>query len=78
MNPADVKAFRSILSSLDAGLEFSVTVEACIKCLAKFLEQLAIEYMSDQRLVHVLGAATRAVFGHPRLLDSQEGESTAC
>lgn len=78
MNHAVVKAFKSILSSLDAGLELSVTVEACIKCLAKFLEQGAIEYMSDQRLVHVLGAATRAVFGHPGLLDSHKGESTAC
>jgi hypothetical protein len=78
MDHAVVRAFESISSSLDASLEFCVTVETCIKCLAKSLEQLAIDHVSNQCLVHVLGAATRAVFGHSGLLDSQEGETAAC
>jgi hypothetical protein len=78
MDHAVVRAFESISSSLDASLEFSVTVETCIECLAESLEQLAIKHVSDQRLVHVLDAAIRAVFGHSGLLNSQEGESAAC
>lgn len=44
-------------SRLDASLEFGVTVEACIKRLTKLVEQRAIVHMSDQLLVHILGAA---------------------
>jgi len=56
-------------SSLDVSLEFSVAIETSIKRSAKPLEQLAIVHMSDQLLVHVLGAANRTVFGYPGFLD---------